>query len=34
MKNMPKSIVKIVHMIIKLDEWLNYVYHILYEFIV
>ena len=31
MKNMPKkSIVKIVHMIIKLNKWLNYVY----EFIV
>ena len=29
-KTCPKSVVKIVHMIIKLDEWLNYVY----EFIV
>ena len=25
-KHAQKSVVKIVHMIIKLDEWLNYVY--------
>ena len=29
MKNRQKSVVKIMHKIIKLDEWLNYVYELI-----